>query len=179
MCSGRLKPAVVAPVVERMLRDQGSAPSWLYSFVDLAFLLVIALSLMKLHVPDTPALGELEVPRVHAATPLYPPDAPAERWQLRVHPPEGDGTAPFELAHVGAASFELAHVGAAPSLAPRLEIEELRAQLEQLRSEGTRKPLLAPHENSLSKDLLEAVGLLELLWPSRRPVLVAREPVHE
>lgn len=165
-----------------MLKDQGSAPSWLYSFVDMAFLLVIALSLMKLDVPDAPVLGELEVPRVHAATPLSAADRPDDRWQLRVHPP-GAGRSPFELVHIGPEPSGLAHVGAAPSLAGgpgrRLATAELGAELSRLRSAGRRKPLLAPHERSLSKDLLQAVGQLERLWPSRRPVLVSREPERE
>ncbi len=149
-----------------MQGDQGSAPSWLYSFVDLAFLLLIVLSLTGLDHLDSLDLGELKVPLVHASTPLAAPDRPGDRWQLRVHATH-DRVGPV---------FELAPVGAAPRPTSRFDRRELHGRLAELRQEGARKPLLAPHEDSRSADLLEAVGLLETLWPVGRSVLVAPAP---
>ncbi|MCP4002770.1 MAG: hypothetical protein GY725_01115 [bacterium] len=151
-----------------MQRDHSGAPSWLYSFVDLAFLLVIALSLMDVDFGDALDLGELEVPEVSASAPLANPEHVRDRWQLRVHPRAAGGRTPFELAAADlAASDRLNHE------IERFAGDELESRLENLRAQGARKPLLAPHEDSRSADLLEAVGLLEALWPSGRPALVS------
>ena len=51
-----------------MNQTDGSAPAWLFSFVDLAFLMLIAMTQLA---PDPsakiPNLGEMIVPRVTAA----------------------------------------------------------------------------------------------------------------
>jgi hypothetical protein len=43
-----------------------------------------------------------------------------------------------------------------------------------LRAERADKPLLAPHADARSQDLLDAVELIEEAWPSRRRATVAR-----
>ena len=140
-----------------------SAPAWLFSFVDLAFLLLLAMTqLGERELP--PELGEIAVPELHAdASEALPPGA-AARWQVRVHPPT-DGASPFELVEAGPdarpAGVEL-----------RLTQAELRVRLEAIGESRAPKPILAPHRDSRSEDLLEAVGLLEELWPNRREVTI-------
>ena len=138
-----------------MLRSQAQAPTWLYSFVDLAFLMLIAFSQVEI---DTrfPALGEIDVPRVRAdATRALEPDADT-RTVVRVHPPSSGASARFSVVAFGADA----------EAAPRLDADALTDELTVLRARQARKPLLAPHEHSLSRDMLAAVATVDALWPS-------------
>jgi hypothetical protein len=55
-----------------------------------------------------------------------------------------------------------------------LDKHGLRAKLLLLHEQRVAKPLLAPHEDSRSQDMLDAAGMIEQYWPSRRRALVAR-----
>ena len=72
------------------------APVWLFSFVDLAFLLLIAMTQLDEGRELAVELGEIVVPRIHASAEGMP-SAAAARWQLRVHPEDEAATSPFEL----------------------------------------------------------------------------------
>ena len=140
----------------------GNAPSWLFSFVDLAFLLLIAMTqLAEDNVPTPVELGAIEVPRIDEEASESLPAFAGERWQVRIHAPER-GAAPFELVRVGRAE---------PG--PRVELDALEQQLAEIEGGGARKPLLAPHEDSRSQDLLDAVAALEEQWPGSRRATVA------
>ena len=139
-------------------------PAWLFSFVDLAFLLLIAMTQLG-RGADAPDLGEILVPRLHSEGTSELPSQAAERWQLRVHPRGEPDAGPFQLVRSGDP--------AEPSGAERLALELLRPRLAGLHADGTAKPLLAPHRDSRSEDLLEAVGALEELWAGRRRATVA------
>jgi hypothetical protein len=146
------------------------APVWLFSFVDLAFLLLIAMTQLDEGRELAIELGEIVVPRIHASAEAMP-SAAAVRWQLRVHPaekPEGEqpATSPFELVLPTASEEDEAP-------ARRLDSAALRAELAALKTTGTARPILAPHANSRSQDLLDAVGILEEVWPDRRRATVA------
>jgi hypothetical protein len=145
-----------------MAMPSSDAPAWLFSFVDLAFLLLIAMT--QIGGSGTgPELGEISVPRIQAgSTTELVADAP-RLWQLRIHPPDA-ATAPFELVRPDAVPGATAR---------RLAPQALREELLALRTADARKPLLAPHADSRSQDLLDAVGLVEELWPSRRRATVA------
>jgi len=145
--------------------EVGNAPSWLFSFVDLAFLLMIAMTQLAQDAPG-PDLGDIIVPRIEesAAAPTNEQKDPP--WQLRVHPPDAGGAEPpFEL--VRGARDETVE---AP---PQLTLAELHAQLAQVKMSGQTKPLLAPHEDSRSQDMLDAVAALEAQWPGRRRVAIS------
>ena len=145
-----------------MANSSGNAPAWLFSFVDLAFLMLIAMTQVASRASG-PDLGEVLVPRLQTeATEELPSNARA-RWQLRVHPPEPD-TLPFELV--------LAADATGASNTPRIAATDLRERLHALRESGSEKPLLAPHRDSRSEDLLEAAGQLEESWPRRRRATV-------
>ena len=136
-------------------------PAWLFSFVDLAFLLLIAMTQVG-SPTDAPDLGEIVVPRLESEATSDLPQQAAARWQLRVHPP-GAGP-PYALVPA-----------TAPPDGARLDAAGLRAELSALRRETRDKPLLAPHRDSRSQDLLEAVGIVEELWPGRRRATVLPE----
>ncbi len=150
-----------------MQQTDGAAPAWLFSFVDLAFLMLIAMTQLA---PDPgariPNLGEMIVPKVGAAASTEMGDSAAEVWQLRVHPPEEEATSPFELVRVIG--------GEAQQDGERIEPDALRLQLVDLEAGGLGKPMLAPHEDSRSQDMLEAAAMIEELWPGRRRAAVSR-----
>jgi len=151
-----------------MNHSDGSAPAWLFSFVDLAFLMLIAMTQLA---PDPsariPDLGEMIVPRVGATASTEMGSSAAEVWQLRVHPPEeAAADPPFELVKI----LE----GVVQDDTMRIAAPELRIALATLKEQRGLKPMLAPHEDSRSQDMLEAAALLEESWPGRRRAAVSR-----
>jgi hypothetical protein len=144
------------------LQDQ---PAWLFSFVDLAFLLLIAMTQIGVDGGGINLeLGEVVVPRLHTGSTLELPTGAERRWQLRVYPPDERQLPPYELTRPAATE------GAAPV---RIGVEELDTRLTALFEKGQKKPVLAPHADSRSQDLLDAAGLLEERWPTRRRATVA------
>lgn len=150
-----------------MEQSDGGAPAWLFSFVDLAFLMLIAMTQLA---PDPgakmPNLGEMIVPRVGAAASTEMGSSAAEVWQLRVHPPEEEVESPYELIRVVE--------GHPVDEGKRVVADDLRALLADLKQGDGTKPMLAPHEDSRSQDMLEAAAMLEELWPGRRRAAVSR-----
>jgi hypothetical protein len=151
-----------------MNHSEGSAPAWLFSFVDLAFLMLIAMTQLA---PDPnariPDLGEMIVPRIGATASTEMGSSAVEVWQLRVHPPQSEvPDPPFELVKI--------QDGVAQDDGVRIDVPELRVALATLKEERGLKPMLAPHEDSRSQDMLEAAALLEESWPGRRRAAVSR-----
>jgi len=140
-----------------------NAPAWLFSFVDLAFLLLIAMTQVGSRA-DASDLGEIVVPRLHNEAAADLPAQAGDRWQLRVHVLGTSNEGPFELIR---SSDAVARTGG-----ERIALDELRRRLAALRADAAEKPLLAPHRDSRSEDLLEAAGSLEELWPGRRRATV-------
>ena len=146
------------------MTESGNAPSWLFSFVDLAFLLLIAMTqLAQDPTHPIPDLGSIVIPRIDEEAKSALPTEAHERWQLRVHPEDAGGS-PFELAYLS---------GGGMTPGERLAYEGLTAQLKALQADKVRKPLLAPHEDSRSQDLLDAVAALESYWPGTRRAAIA------
>ena len=141
------------------------APVWLFSFVDLAFLLLIAMTQLDEGRELAIELGEIVVPKIHASAEGMPSSA-AARWQLRVHPHDEQAASPFELV--------LPVPGDAEEMpGQRIDAATLREKIAALQSSGAARPILAPHADSRSQDLLDAVGILEEVWPNRRRATVA------
>jgi hypothetical protein len=138
------------------------APVWLFSFVDLAFLLLIALTQLQSGKQMAIELGEIVVPKISTEAEGMPSAAPVA-WQLRVHPKDETqpDRAPFEL-------IDPKH----PGESERLPEAMLRAKLLALAQRGGDRPVLAPDADSRSQDLLTAVGLVEEAWPQRRRATV-------
>ncbi len=142
-----------------MAVESTNAPSWLFSFVDLAFLLLIAMT--QLVVPGAPQLGQILLPQVDQDSADSLSTGAGDAWQVRIHPPAV--VPPFELLPPGL-----------PDAGERLERKALPARLAELHGEGAKKPLLAPHQDSRSQDLLDAATAIEEVWPQNRRVTVAR-----
>jgi hypothetical protein len=149
--------------------QDGGAPAWLFSFVDLAFLMLIAMTQLAGDVgAEPPDLGEIVVPRIGEKGAPGELSADASRaWQLRIYPPSLPGEEwrpPYALIRGDMAPDEIV----------RRDLSSLREDTVELFRSGASKPLLAPHEDSRSQDLLDAVALLQEQWPTRRRALVAR-----
>jgi len=152
-----------------MSAPNDGAPSWLFSFVDLAFLMLIAMTQMVNDASSQPDLGEMLVPRISSESSSELSAAASEAWQLRVHPPalgdDGDALR-FELIRTGAQGE--------PESEGFGEVALLRDRLAELEAARGPRPLLAPHEDSRSQDLLDAAALIEEFWPGRRRATIAR-----
>ena len=144
-----------------MASSHSDTPAWLFSFVDLAFLILLAMT--QLGTPEAQKsidLGEIVVPKIGSDGGAQPMAESYTGLQLRVYP-TGGGELPFELV--------------TPNAQPtRFAKEELRPRLTRFRTSGMERPLLAPHADSRSEDLLFAVGMIEDLWPSNRKATVER-----
>jgi len=139
--------------------QHSDTPAWLFSFVDLAFLILLAMTQVgSLDVEKGLDLGELIVPRVGEKAPAEPLTGGGDATQVRVYPP-GDALPVFELLTSGAPGV-------------RLGRDQLRERLARLRAASADRPVLAPHADSRSEDLLAAVSLVEDAWPSERRATV-------
>ncbi len=144
-----------------MAAQHSDTPAWLFSFVDLAFLILLAMTQVgSLDAEKGLDLGELIVPRVGEKAPADALTAGGDATQVRVYPP-GDAQPVFELVRAGVPS-------------ERIGREALRERLVRLRADSTERPILAPHADSRSEDLLAAVSLIEDAWPSERRAMVQR-----
>lgn len=142
-------------------------PSWLFSFLDLALLMLVAMTqLAPDKPPEIPDLGQMVVPRIGEAGSDELASESVEVWQLRVHPPEEGASSPYELVRV--------KDGEAMDEGERIPSASLRVELASLKTANGRKPMLAPHEDSRSQDMLEAAALLEEIWPGPRWATVTR-----
>ena len=150
------------PQQHGMASGSETAPAWLFSFVDLAFLLLIALTQVG-GGPRAVDLGEIIVPRVNQDATSSLPAGARERWQLRIHPPAAEEPGPFELLAPESAGANGAQIATAT----------LREQLARLHEARAEKPLLAPHQDSRSQDLLDAIALIEERWPGGRRAAVS------
>jgi hypothetical protein len=161
-----------------MLRHEKSAPIWLFSFVDLAFLLLIAFTQIGRDSAATSLdIAELEIPRIGGVSDALTRSPDAAPWQLRVHPTALLGDAgedlsdrtPFELIEPGRRGSKNGDA----SGFTQVNAEELAAHLEVLRTRRVARPVLAPHRDSRAEDLLVAVDLLEDVWQAGRGVTVS------
>ncbi len=165
-----------------MKRRERSAPIWLFSFVDLAFLLLIAFTQLA---PDPAKTGvevaELELPRIERIASAAAPAAGGPVWQLRVLPLPGSDDpsvrrTPFELIEPATAASQAGPDASDGPGSRAVDASELAARLAVLRDRAQPRPLLAPHRDARSEDLLVAVALLEGTWQGGRGVTVQPVP---
>lgn len=161
-----------------MLRHEKSAPIWLFSFVDLAFLLLIAFTQIGQDSdPSALDVAELEIPRIGGVSDALTRKPSAAPWQLRIHPTAllGDGAedlpgrTPFELIEPGRKGSNPSET----SEAVGVNAQDLASRLELLRTRKAARPILAPHRDARAEDLLVAVDLLEDVWQAGRGVTVS------
>ncbi len=131
--------------------------AWLFGFTDLAFLLLISLSLIPNAPEDVPVhFSVMDVPGVPANPNLTPLKRASEMWELHVYgeKPE-DHAKPFKL--VGTI---IDPSGPKPLYAQYLQRDELLDELQRLRERNIR-PILLPTKTSLSHDFLFAAGAIQ------------------
>lgn len=149
-----------------MAANSGSAPAWLFSFLDLAFLILIAVLLTADGEPeDAPDLAAIPLPEIQRSSTEPLARSSATPWQLRVHPRAGESSeAPFTLS--------LASDEAAGDATAYVASSELAERLRALAGAGATKPFLAPHRDSRSEDFLTALGFVQEYWPQRHAAAV-------
>lgn len=125
---------------------------WLFAFTDLAFLLLISLSL----IPSTPAdislrFAEMNLPVVPDSRSLQPLMDQQETWELQIFAVGTEHPVPFRLVRSGEKEGLSLDEG---SLIPALErLRESRA-----------RPVLLPEKTSLSQDFLFAAAAMAKVW---------------
>lgn len=125
---------------------------WLFAFTDLAFLLLISLSL----IPSAPKdislrFAEMNVPVVPDSRNLRPVREQQETWELQIFPVGPEHSVPFQLIRTGAKEGMDLDEG---NLIPALErLRERQAQ-----------PVLLPEKTSLSQDFLFAAAAMAKVW---------------
>ena len=166
-----------------MLRHERSAPIWLFSFVDLAFLLLIAFTqISPAPSGDEARLTLIEVPQLESPAHPEAGNPSARSWQLRVVSADLAQASPStESGHADArrAPFELLSPAAqqpSASPTPPISADQLAAALAALHAEDAHKPVLAPHPDARAEDLLVAVGLLGEVWEQGRSAAVRPRP---
>ncbi len=142
--------------------NSGNAPAWLFSFLDLAFLILIAL----LHTADyaedpAPELASIELPEIQRSSTAPAEFDAAEQWHVRVYPrrlPEDRATFSLVASRPEPDARE-------PGEPLRVAPDELQQALARLRDRSVAKPVLAPHRDSRSEDFLTALGFVQEVWP--------------
>ncbi|MCD4689208.1 MAG: hypothetical protein K8R55_07750 [Desulfuromonadaceae bacterium] len=131
--------------------------TWLFSFTDLAFLLLISLSTIPVADSVTIRFSEMDVPVVPESQQLGALGQLREVWELQVHPVSEEYPVPYKIARFGLASQV---DGEEVKL---LSSEQLLGELANLKARNIR-PMLLPEKTSLTQDLLYAAGSMAKLW---------------
>lgn len=135
--------------------------TWLFAFTDLAFLLLISLSLIP-SAPDNIIIrfSEMEIPDVPSNPNMTPVDKSEHAWELQVHPKTEAQPNPFKLVRIGV------HKRGADELSSKyIDRDSLIPELEALK-EVSARPMLLPEKTSLSQDFLYAAGAIAKVWSS-------------
>ncbi len=133
------------------MNPQRRNSAWLFAFSDLAFLLLISLSLIPSAPEITLRLSEMSLPVVPDSQNLKPVAERKEIWELQVLPVTGDQTTPFRLMRSGDKEGQI------------LDESTLIPALEQLHQRQV-MPVILPEKTSLSQDFLFAAAALAKVW---------------
>jgi hypothetical protein len=133
--------------------------TWIFAFTDLAFLLLISLSLIP-SAPDNIVIhfSEMELPDVPSNPNMSPVKEPANSWELQVRGITKENAEPFRLVKIG-----MKPQGATEQQAKYIDREDLIPELMMLKERSIR-PLLLPEKTSLSNDFLYAAGAVARVW---------------
>lgn len=148
-----------------------NSQTWLFSFTDLAFLLLISLSLIP-SAPDniTVKLAEMDVPVVPEHGLMEPVVKVQEIWELQV----------FAVSDTHPTPYRMLKAGMGKSVAKEdekiLTKEQLMTEVLALKQRNIR-PMLLPEKNSLSQDFLYAAGVIAKVWTDGSRTVVETEPV--
>lgn len=135
---------------------------WVFSLADLAFLLLISLSLIPTAPPDlTLRFAEMDLPEVPDSRSLRPVSEKLEAWELQILAVNKEHSSPFRLARAG----EKAGMA--------LDQNSLIPALQKLQ-EHKIMPMLLPEKTSLSQDFLFAAAALAKVWSAEESRTVVR-----
>ncbi|MEZ4485160.1 MAG: hypothetical protein R2864_11430 [Syntrophotaleaceae bacterium] len=151
---------------------KNNGQTWLFSFTDLAFLLLISLSTIPAADSVTIRFSEMDVPVVPESQQLGALGQLSEVWELQVHPVSAEHPVPYKVMRTGLGTPE-----AGPE-AMLLSAEELMPALEKLRARDV-KPILLPEKKSISQDLLYAAGAIAKVWGAEYSDAVVQPDVPE
>jgi len=129
---------------------------WLFSFADLAFLLLIAFTQASTIGKQPVHIGEMTIPQVVDAPSISSLDQPRISFQIRVLKPTIPETTPFQMVTVTDGQVEPDE--------QTLDSQGLRNRLTQMKQEGKSRPMLVPDRFSLSKDTLMAMAMIEKVY---------------
>jgi hypothetical protein len=147
--------------------------AWLFAFTDLAFLLLISLSMIP-SVPEdiTVHFSAMEVPSVPTNPNLSPLRQSKEVWELRIYDEESDAhPTPFKLVRLAMDQGSFA-----PLYAKYIQQDELLRELESLKERDIR-PVLLPSKKSLTHNFLFAAGAIARAWDNTRSETIVK-PVN-
>jgi len=148
-----------------------NSQTWLFSFTDLAFLLLISLSLIP-SAPDniTIKLAEMDVPVVPEHGLMEPVAKVQEVWELQVFAVSDKHPTPYRMLRAG--------VGKVVSGSDEkiLTKEQLLPEVLALKQRNIR-PMLLPEKTSLSQDFLYAAGVIAKVWTDGSRTVVETETV--
>lgn len=129
---------------------------WLFSFADLAFLLLIAFTQASTLGRQPVHIGEMTIPEVVDAPNISALDQPRLSFQIRVLTPTLPETTPFQVVRVTDGRLEVEET--------TLDARGLRRRLALLKKTGISRPMLVPDRFSLSKDTLMAMSMIEAVY---------------
>lgn len=151
-----------------MSKNTANAPAWLFSFLDLAFLILIAVLITTDREDDLSLeLATIELPQIEESSTVPLDAVAAVQWQVRIHERRApDDDAAFSL---------VAQPSTEAESESRIVSSQLRFELLALSERDEAKPFLAPHRDSRSEDFLTALGAVQEVWPEAQ--LAAVRPV--
>lgn len=129
---------------------------WLFSFADLAFLLLIAFTQASTIGKNPVHIGEMTIPKVVETKSISPLDQPRVSYQVRVLKPTIPETTPFQWVTVVDGKIHPDE--------KTLNAQGLSDRLTTMKLEGKNRPMLVPDRFSLSKDTLMAMALIEKIY---------------
>lgn len=148
--------------------------TWLFAFTDLAFLLLISLSLIP-SAPDSISIrfSEMDIPVVPDSPHLSPVKASHDVWELQVYQKSKDHPKPFRLVKIG-----MHQSNAKEQYSMNLDREDLIPELESLKKVSIR-PTLMPEKKSFSQDFLFAAGAIARVWTSAKSKTIVKPMTPE
>ncbi|MBU1171086.1 MAG: hypothetical protein KKD44_16120 [Proteobacteria bacterium] len=139
---------------------------WLFSFADLAFLLLIAFTQASTVGKKPVNIGEITIPKVVENQKVASLDQPYESYQIRVLKPTIPESNPFQVVIMR---------GTEENIEPSpISAQELTNRLTVMKQDGRMRPILVPDIYSLSKDTLMAMSIIERVYEDGNRVTIER-----
>ncbi|MGM0418445.1 MAG: biopolymer transporter ExbD [Thermodesulfobacteriota bacterium] len=137
---------------------------WLFSFSDLAFLLLIAFTQAST-LEKNVKIGEINLPVVDKKTEIsnIEPEKSEVLYQIRVNKPADRPDKPFQIVKIVSDKLVKGDF---------FSENELRKELNRLKKSGVSRPVLIPDKYSLSKDTVTGISILQQIWRTSERVVV-------